>query len=132
MFRGAEYQRFFIATQKEPLTFHDMNLMSQDQQTFFVCEIDKGKPECERKAAVGPCPSVCVCVSYLCAVFGCLVMLKAWRERKSELRIQYAKQALQEKSDYVPALLLVAEEECTMHIDVSNVVTAFDIAYRTL
>lgn len=46
-------------------------------------------------------------------------MLKAWRERKSEQRIQFAKQALQEKPDYVPAMLLIAEEEYTMHVDVS-------------
>jgi len=45
-------------------------------------------------------------------------MLKAWRERKPEQRIEFAKQALEEKADYVPALLLIAEEECTMLVDV--------------
>ena len=48
-----------------------------------------------------------------------VVMLKAWRERKPEQRIVYAKQALEEKSDYVPALLLMAEEDCNMLVDVS-------------
>ena len=47
-------------------------------------------------------------------------MLKAWRERKPEQRIQFAKQALGEKPDYVPALLLMAEEDCTMLVDVCN------------
>ncbi|KAF6030279.1 hypothetical protein EB796_011420 [Bugula neritina] len=104
LFRGAEYQRFYAATQKEPLTFHDMNLMSQDQQTFFVCELDKGKPECE-------------------------LMLKAWRERKPEQRIEFAKQALEEKADYVPALLLIAEEECTMLVDIERILRqAFKLA----
>lgn len=38
LLRGAEYQRFYWATQKEPLTFYDMNLSAQDHQTFFTCE----------------------------------------------------------------------------------------------
>lgn len=38
LFRGAEYQRFFWATNKEPLTYYDMNLSAQDHQTFFTCE----------------------------------------------------------------------------------------------
>lgn len=40
LFRGAEYQRFFWATNKEPLTYYDMNLSAQDHQTFFTCEGD--------------------------------------------------------------------------------------------
>lgn len=31
LFRGAEYQRFFWATSKEPLTYYDMNLSAQDR-----------------------------------------------------------------------------------------------------
>lgn len=38
LFRGAEYQRFYWATNKEPLTYYDMNLSAQDHQTFFTCE----------------------------------------------------------------------------------------------
>ena len=45
-------------------------------------------------------------------------MLKAWRERKPEQRIEFAKQALEEKPECVPALLLMAEEDCTMLVDV--------------
>lgn len=48
------------------------------------------------------------------------VMLKAWRERKPEQRIVFAKQALEEKADYVPALLLMAEEDSSMLVDVSS------------
>ena len=47
LFRGAEYQRFTWATNKEPLTYYDMNLSAQDHQTFFTCEADAGKPEYE-------------------------------------------------------------------------------------
>lgn len=45
-------------------------------------------------------------------------MLKAWRERKTEQRIEFAKKALEEKPEYVPAMLLIAEESCTMLVDV--------------
>lgn len=38
LYRGAEYQRFYWATNKEPLTYYDMNLSAQDHQTFFTCE----------------------------------------------------------------------------------------------
>lgn len=47
LFRGSEYQRFFWATSKEPLTFYDMNLSAQDHQTFFNCDLDAGKPDYE-------------------------------------------------------------------------------------
>ena len=49
LFRGAEYQRFYWATNKEPLTYYDMNLSAQDHQTFFTCEGDCGKAEYESK-----------------------------------------------------------------------------------
>lgn len=38
LFRGGEYQRFYWTTNKEPLTYYDMNLSAQDHQTFFTCE----------------------------------------------------------------------------------------------
>ena len=47
LFRGAEYQRFTWATNKEPLTYYDMNLSAQDHQTFFTSEHDAGKPDYE-------------------------------------------------------------------------------------
>lgn len=47
LFRGSEYQRFYWAAGKEPLTYYDMNLSAQDHQTFFTCECDTGKAEYE-------------------------------------------------------------------------------------
>ncbi|CAG2054883.1 unnamed protein product, partial [Timema podura] len=53
LLRGAEYQRFYWATNKEPLTYYDMNLSAQDHQTFFTCEGDCGRSEYEEWLDVG-------------------------------------------------------------------------------
>ena len=52
LLRGAEYQRFTWETDKEPLTYYDMNLSAQDHQTFFTCDSDAGKQEYESKDSV--------------------------------------------------------------------------------
>ncbi|KAI4498558.1 hypothetical protein M0802_006264 [Mischocyttarus mexicanus] len=88
LFRGAEYQRFFWATNKEPLTYYDMNLSAQDHQTFFTCEGDTGKDEYE-------------------------IMQTAWRERNPVIRIKAAHSALENNPDCAPAYILLAEEEAT-------------------
>lgn len=88
LFRGSEYQRFLWATNKEPLTYHDMNLSAQDHQTFFTCEYDAGKPEYE-------------------------IMQMAWRERDPQARVKAAHEALDKNPDCAPAMILIAEEECT-------------------
>lgn len=88
LFRSAEYQRFYWATNKEPLTYYDMNLSAQDHQTFFTCEGDAGRPEYE-------------------------MMQTAWRERNPVVRIQTAHQALQLNAECATAYILLAEEEAT-------------------
>lgn len=88
LFRSAEYQRFFWATNKEPLTYYDMNLSAQDHQTFFTCEGDAGKPEYE-------------------------MMQTAWRERNPVVRIQTAHNALKINPECATAYILLAEEEAT-------------------
>lgn len=88
LFRSAEYQRFYWATNKEPLTYYDMNLSAQDHQTFFTCEGDAGKPEYE-------------------------MMQTAWRERNPVVRIQTAHSALKINSECATAYILLAEEEAT-------------------
>ncbi|XP_071081816.1 suppressor of tumorigenicity 7 protein homolog isoform X2 [Haliotis cracherodii] len=87
LFRGSEYQRFIWATNKDPLTYYDMNLSAQDHQTFFTCEYDAGKPEYE-------------------------IMQMAWRERNPQSRIKAAHESLEKNSECPTALLLLAEEEC--------------------
>jgi tetratricopeptide (TPR) repeat protein len=88
LFRGAEYQRFFFATGKEPLTYYDMNLSASDHQTFFTCSTDAGKPDYE-------------------------LMSMAWRERNPISRIKNAKKALEINPDNSCAYILLAEEEAT-------------------
>lgn len=88
LFRGAEYQRFYWATNKEPLTYYDMNLSAQDHQTFFTCEGDAGKAEYE-------------------------IMQTAWRERNPVVRIKSAQSAVERNADCAPAYILLAEEEAT-------------------
>lgn len=88
LYRGAEYQRFYWATNKEPLTYYDMNLSAQDHQTFFTCEADVGKSEYE-------------------------IMQTAWRERNPRVRIKAAHSALEKSPDCAPAYILLAEEEAT-------------------
>ncbi|CAL1281362.1 unnamed protein product [Larinioides sclopetarius] len=86
LFRGSEYNRFLWTTNKEPLTYYDMNLSAQDHQTFFTCEADGNKPEYE-------------------------IMQTAWRERDPEARVKAAHQALEKNPECAPAYILLAEEE---------------------
>jgi len=104
LFRGAEYQRFYWATNKEPLTYYDMNLSAQDHQTFFTCEGDAGKAEYE-------------------------IMQTAWRERNPVVRIKAAHSALEINSDIATPYILLAEEEATTIIDAEKILkTALKIA----
>lgn len=95
LFRGSEYQRFFWATSKEPLTYYDMNLSAQDHQTFFNCELDAGKPDFE-------------------------MMQTAWRERNPVARIKTAHKAIEINPENACAYILLAEEEATT-IGLSNI-----------
>ncbi|XP_018908532.1 protein ST7 homolog isoform X1 [Bemisia tabaci] len=96
LFRGAEYQRFLWATNKEPLTYYDMNLSAQDHQTFFTCEADAGKAEYE-------------------------IMQTAWRERNPAARVKAAHEALEKNPDCAPAYILLAEEEATTILEVESI-----------
>ena len=96
LFRGAEYQRFYWATNKEPLTYYDMNLSAQDHQTFFTCEGDTGKAEYE-------------------------IMQTAWRERNPVVRIKAAHGALERNPDCAPAYILLAEEEATTILEAEKI-----------
>ncbi|RWS31944.1 suppressor of tumorigenicity 7 protein-like protein [Leptotrombidium deliense] len=95
LFRSAEYNRFAKLSNKEPLTYYDMNLSAQDHQTFFTCEADTGKPEYE-------------------------VMQKAWRERDPDARIRAAREALEKNAECATALILIAEEDSPTIIEVEK------------
>lgn len=104
LYRGAEYQRFYWATNKEPLTYYDMNLSAQDHQTFFTCEADAGKAEYE-------------------------IMQTAWRERNPLVRIKAARSALEKSSECAPAYILLAEEEATTIAEAEKILkTALKVA----
>lgn len=104
LFRGAEYQRFYWATNKEPLTYYDMNLSAQDHQTFFTCEGDAGKAEYE-------------------------IMQTAWRERNPVIRIKAAHNALELSQECAPAYILLAEEEATTILESEKILkTALKVA----
>ena len=49
MFRGAEYQRVKKIKKKDPLTFHDMNLSAQEDQTKLNCDLESS-PEFESES----------------------------------------------------------------------------------
>ncbi|GAA48852.1 suppressor of tumorigenicity 7 protein homolog, partial [Clonorchis sinensis] len=95
LFRGAEYQRFFRETNRDPLTYYDMNLSAQDHQTFFTCEADAGRPEYE-------------------------LMQMAWRERNHEERLKKTKEALTKNPECATAMILLAEEECSHIVEVEK------------
>ncbi|XP_068701743.1 protein ST7 homolog [Montipora foliosa] len=88
LFRGAEYNRYYWVTGKEPLTYYDMNLSAQDHQTFFTCDADAESSDLSDE-----------------------LMLRAWRERDQEKRIKIAHQALERNPNCPTALILLAEEE---------------------
>lgn len=102
LFRGAEYQRYSLATSKEPLTYYDMNLSAQDHQTFFNCDCDVGKPDYE-------------------------IMQTTWRERLPTARIKAAKDALDKNPECAPAMILLAEEECDTILEAEK---QLKVAYR--
>lgn len=104
LLRGAEYQRFYWATAKEPLTYYDMNLSAQDHQTFFTCEADAGRSEYE-------------------------LMQSAWRERNPVLRLKAAHTAIEKNPECASAYILLAEEEATTILDSEKIFkTALKIA----
>jgi hypothetical protein len=64
-----------------------LNLSAQDHQTFFCCDMDTSRKDLE-------------------------IMSLVWRERDSDVRVSEAKKALSLNPDCVPALVLLAEEDC--------------------
>lgn len=130
LFRGAEYQRFYWATNKEPLTYYDMNLSAQDHQTFFTCE---GKINSSFSSRI------VLNVSFVTGDAGKSeyeIMQTAWRERNPVVRIKAAHSALEMNPDCAPAYILLAEEEATTIIEsekiLKNALKVAEANYRYL
>lgn len=79
----------------DPLTFHDMNLTSQDHQAFFIVDDDTDKEDLK-------------------------IMSAAWQERDTDTRIQYATEALEKNEHCAMAMVLLAEEQAETIVDCEN------------
>ena len=97
LFRGAEYNRFFLETGKEPLTKHDLSLTTNDLQSIFCCEYLRMEPSVDE-----------------------LTMHHAWREEDRKKRINLAHKALCENLHSAGALVILAEEEASTILSVEN------------
>lgn len=90
LFRGAEYHRFFLETNKEPLTEYDASLTTTDLQNYFCYEfirIEASEDE--------------------------VTMMQAWREDDRKKRISLAHKALSSNPHNPGALIILAEEEAS-------------------
>lgn len=98
LFRGAEYNRFFIETSKEPLTEYDVTLTSSDLQNIFCCD-------------------------YLGPDIGGAdenMMSHAWREEDRKERISLAHKVLEMNPNNPGALIILAEEEAMTILEVEE------------
>lgn len=107
LFRGAEYYRFERACKRTALTYYDMQLSAQDHQTLFLTDCDT--PNGEKGVRNGSPPASRSNEQEL--------LLAAYRERSPAERVRKARESLSQNSDYVPALVFLAEEEPTLISD---------------
>ena len=97
LFRGAEYNRFFVETKKEPLTEHDISLTTADLQNIFCYEY----PKMERSVDE-------------------LAMMSAWKEEDRKKRVSFAHKALAANPQNPGALIILAEEEAQTILEVEE------------
>lgn len=100
LFRGAEYNRYYCQTGKEPLTEYDVTLTSLEFQSFFICDL-----VAVRGIETG-------------LVNG--LMLSVWKEPDRQKRIEMAHKALENNPNCVVALILLAEEEAPTILEVEE------------
>ncbi len=96
LFRGAEYNRFFLETEKKSLTQYDMSLTTSDLQNIFCYEYRMDTSEDE------------------------ITMLDAWKEEDLEKRIVLARKALSVNPHNPGALIILAEEEALTILEVEE------------
>lgn len=97
LFRGAEYNRFFLKTKKEPLTEHDISLTTSDLQSVFCYEYVRMEPSADE-----------------------VTMMSAWREDDRKKRISLAHKALSTNPHNPGALVVLAEEEASTILEVEE------------
>lgn len=111
LFRGAEYNRFYCMTGKEPLTEYDVGLNSMEFQSFFTYEGARGEHD--------PADNF---------------MQLVWREPDRQKRIEMAHKALEMNPHCPAALILLAEEEAETILEVEEqlklALKSAELAYR--
>lgn len=97
LFRGAEYNRFFNETGKEPLTEYDISLTTSDLQNIFCYECHRMETSMDE-----------------------ITMFHAWREEDRKKRISLAHKAICANPHNPGALLILAEEEASTILEVEE------------
>jgi tetratricopeptide (TPR) repeat protein len=97
LFRGAEYNRFFVETKKEPLTEYDISLTTSDLQNIFCYEYPRIETSVDE-----------------------ITMLHAWREEDRKKRISLARKAISNNAHNPGALIILAEEEAPTILQVEE------------
>lgn len=111
LFRGAEYNRFYQATGKQPLTEYDISLTAVGYLSFFTFEGMRLEHDQDED-----------------------LMVLAWSKSKREHRISLARSALEVNPQCASAMILLAEEEPPSILEVEEqmklALKAAEAAYR--
>lgn len=97
LFRGAEYNRYFTTTGREPLTEYDLSLTAAENHLFFTYEGARVESD--------PADDM---------------MRSVWKEPNRQKRIEMAHKALEMNPQCAAALILLAEEEARTIVEVEE------------
>ena len=97
LFRGAEYNRYYQETGREPLTEYDISMSYQDLQNVY--SYDGPKLENDQSEQF---------------------IVSIWKESDRANRIEYARKALEINSNSPIALIILAEEEAPTILEVEE------------
>ena len=98
LFRGAEYNRYFLEKNREPLVEYDVSLTSLELRSFFTYDgptLETGSPEPQ-------------------------LINSIWKEPDRMKRIEIAHKALSINPNCALALIVIAEEEASTILDVEE------------
>ncbi len=111
LFRGAEYNRFFDLTGKQPLTEYNVSLTAVGYLSFFTFEGMRLENDSDED-----------------------LMVLAWSKAKQEHRVSLARSALEVNPQCASAMILLAEEEAPSILEVEEqmklALKSAEVAYR--